>query len=464
MTRLVHTFAPRGGCLDLFERRDPEILLSGPAGTGKSRACLEKLHACMLVNPGAQALIVRKTAISLTTSAIKTYKNYVAKEALTAGLVSYYGGSKEEPAQYRYPGGAAIMLGGMDNPDRVMSTEYDIVYAQEARELTVTDWESLNSRLRNGVISFQQLIGDTNPDAPTHWLAERCNRATTAMVETRHVDNPRLFREMPAAEVSNSERLPTDVLRGRWLYRLTEYGTAYMARLHNLTGVRRLRLLDGKWVGAEGQIFDEFDAAIHMVDPFEIPDTWARYWAVDFGYVLAHPMVIQMWAEHPATGDLYRYREFFGTRRLVDEWAYAALDSVRVARVPNPDRAREADWVWTEPRPSVVVCDHDAEGRAKLESILGQSMRAADKRVTLGIDAVKVRLRDRRLFYVRGARVHADPELEAAHRPTCTEEEFPGYVWDERKEKPVKDMDDGMDTTRYLVMYRDMGGRSSVRF
>jgi len=30
--------------------QDDEVLLSGPAGTGKSRACLEKVHLMALMN------------------------------------------------------------------------------------------------------------------------------------------------------------------------------------------------------------------------------------------------------------------------------------------------------------------------------------------------------------------------------------------------------------------------------
>src|SRR3546814_17992160 len=73
-----------------------------------------------------------------------------------------------------------------------------------------------------------------------------------------------------------------------------------------LTGVQRQRLLDGRWVAAEGIIWPEFDPAVHLVDRFDIPDDWTRYWTVDFGYI--HPFVAQGWAVDP-DGVLYRYRD-----------------------------------------------------------------------------------------------------------------------------------------------------------
>lgn len=56
---LEHTYHPRGACVDLFNYRGPEVLMSGPAGTGKSRACLEKIHMMALANPGMRGLIVQ---------------------------------------------------------------------------------------------------------------------------------------------------------------------------------------------------------------------------------------------------------------------------------------------------------------------------------------------------------------------------------------------------------------------
>jgi PBSX family phage terminase large subunit len=434
---IEHRYRPEGACAELFERRDPEVLVSGPAGTGKSRACLEKLHLMALLNPGMRGLIVRKTAVSLTSTALVTWRNFVVKEALATGLVTYYGGSGEEPAQYRYNNGSTIMVCGMDKSTRVMSSEYDLIYVQEAIELTQDDWEALTTRLRNGVVSFQQLIADTNPSTPTHWLKKRCDAGSTALLNSRHEDNPTLFGAGGA---------------------LSEYGREYIAKLDALTGVRLLRLRKGQWAAAEGMIYaDEWNERIHVIDRFDIPEDWTRYWVVDFGY--RHPFVCQWWAEDP-DGRLYRYREIFHTGRLVEDHARKMLDQVR------PDESGP----WIEPRPRAVICDHDAEGRATLEKHLGMSTSPAKKSVTDGIQAVQARLRISgdgrpRAYFLRKSLVEVDNELVSVNAPTCTEEEIPGYVWaDKLKEEPVKEQDDGCDALRYMVAYRDLKSRSRVRF
>ena len=437
--RIPRAYAPRGGCRAVLEARDPEVLIAGPAGTGKSRACLEKLHHVCLANPGAKALIVRKTAVSLTTSALATWENNVVAEALATGAVSFFGGNAKEPPGYRYRNGSRVNIGGMDRATKVMSTEYDMVYVQEAIELTPADWEALTTRLRNGRVSFQQLLADTNPDADTHWLYERCMAGATRLIESRHEDNPVLVAEDGA---------------------YTEAGAGYLSRLDNLTGVRHKRLRLGLWVAAEGVIYEHWDRAVHLVAPFDVPDEWVRWWVVDFGFT--NPFVLQWWAEDP-DGRLYLYRELYRTRRLVEDHARDALAIV----------APEGEW--REPRPRGVICDHDAEDRATLERHLGLGTVAAKKDVSPGIQAVQARMRPAgdgrpRLFVVDGALIERDGDLTEAHLPTCTADEVPGYVWEPpaagrpAKEVPRKENDHGMDAMRYMVAQRDLSGRTRIRF
>jgi PBSX family phage terminase large subunit len=434
----------------LLHCRAPEVLVSGPAGTGKSRACLEKLHLICLLNDNAKCLLVRKTAVSLTSSALATYEQIVAQEALASGAVRFFGGSKRVPPQYQYvKTGAVINIGGMDNPTRVMSTEYDIAFAQEAIELTVDDWEAISSRLRNGVVSFQQLLADTNPAQPTHWLKQRCDRGDTILLESRHEDNPRLFSDSGA---------------------VTQAGAEYMARLDNLTGVRFHRLRKGLWVAAEGVIFEDFDPAVHVLPRFPIPPEWTRWWVVDFGFT--NPFVLQCWAED-GDGRLFMYREIYHTRRTVDQHAATILDQVaplddaqrrRVdAGLPVPLRERR----WVEPKPRGVICDWDAEGRETFSQAAGLGTVPADKRVIYGLEAGQRRFRKRDdgtvgAYFLEGSLVEVDQDLVEAKLPTRTVEEIPAYVWDQSpgkppKEQPRKENDHGCDDYRYLCAHREMG-------
>jgi phage terminase large subunit len=386
---------------------------------------LEKMHLAALKYPGMRGLLLRKTSTSLSASALVTWRRFVIPEALAAGVVEFYGGSAQEPAQYRYTNGSTIILGGMDKASKIMSTEYDLVYVQEAIELDEDDWEALTTRLRYGRMPYQQLLADTNPDTPYHWLKGRCDRGATTLLQSKHSDNPLLYSD---------DGKPTAA------------GEVYLAKLQALTGVRYQRLYQGRWVAAEGVIYEHFDPAVNVVSPFPIPDDWTRWWTVDFGY--SNPFVFQWWAEDP-DGKLYLYRELYRTHRTVDQHA----EDVTV-------------FAKTEPLPRGVLCDHDAEDRATLENHLGVGTSPAVKKVLEGIDATQTRMRDRRLFIFRDCRVYRDPLLDEQHKPTCTAEEVPGYVWADRriKEQPLKENDHGCDAMRYMVAERDLKGRPRVRF
>jgi PBSX family phage terminase large subunit len=418
--------------------------VSGPAGTGKSRACMEKLHIMMLLNPGARGLIARKAAVTLSSTALVTWKRFVAKEAIDCGDVTYYGGSAQEPASYRYKNGSVVVIGGLDKASKIMSSEYDVIYVQEATELTETDWESLTTRLRNWVISFQQLMGDCNPQQPEHWLKLRADKGTTTLLQSVHEDNPLLFDD-----------------KGM----ITEAGKDYIAKLDALTGVRYQRLRLGKWVAAEGVIYeawgqDHLLAEMPRVtgEPLDhngIPLSWTRYWAIDFGFV--NPFVCQFWAEDN-DGRLYLYREIYHTQRTVDQHVNTILKIII-----------DHKGSWLEPRPRAIVADTDAEGRATFENLIGQSTEPAHKLILEGIECVQVRLRNAgdgkpRLYILRTALHERDNDLADSGKPTCTMEEIPAYVWaNKQKEGPVKENDHGCDAMRYVAANRDFGTRAIFR-
>lgn len=434
-------YEPRGAALELFRTRDSETFIAGPAGTGKSLACLFRLHLTALHNPNARFLIFRKTAVSLGATTLVTWEKKVAADAIARGIVSWFGGSPREAPGYRYSNGAKIDVAGMDKPEKIMSAEYDLVFGDEATELTLTDWESVGTRLRNGILSWQQQMGACNPANPTHWIKQRCDQGQATMLVSRHRDNP--------AYVNTDGSL-------------TAKGVDYMAKLDALTGVRRLRLRDGKWAAVEGQIYEAYDEAIHVVDEVKHTAAWTRWGAVDFGYT--NPFVYQDWWEDP-DGRLYLNHEIYYTRRLVEDHA---------------ERIKSLLYYPSgQPRgllPRAIYADHDAEDRATLERKLGLSTRPAAKGVSDGIQAVQSRLKVQpdgkpRLFIRRGAVVERDPELETASFPIGAGEEIAGYVWAVKpgnkgglKEEPVKEHDHSMDALRYMVAARDLVGRTKVRW
>lgn len=429
-------YAPYGAPRRLFSCRDDEVLLAGPAGTGKSLGCLHKIHLAMSKYDGAKAFMARKTRNSMTNSCLETFERHVLKPP---DKVRFHATDQ----QYNYPNGSMIAVIGMDDPEKVKSTDWDMGFIQEATECTENDWEIATTRLRNWVMPYQQLIADCNPDKPTHWLKKRCDSGLTTLLKSIHKDNPRLWNEKTQ----------------EW----THEGKVYLSKLQRLSGVRLKRLFAGEWAAAEGIVYEGWNEQIHLISQAELPDGWQRwphYWTLDFGY--NHPFVWQDWIEDPATLALYRVREIYRTQRIVEDHARDIMELTRGIYEPR-----------------LIICDHDAEDRATFERHTGYLTVPAYKSIQPGIQAVQRRLRpDWRdgkpgLFYVRDALVEADRALQDGGRPTCTEEEYDGYVWDERinqlvnsrkDELPVDKDNHGLDGSRYMVAFADSLGDDPEEF
>jgi phage terminase large subunit len=245
------------------------------------------------------------------------------------------------------------------------------------------------------------------------------------LLEARHEDNPRLWN-------------------GReW----TVEGVRYLERLAGLSGARLQRLGYGRWVQAEGIVYEEWDGAVHLVDGGAIRAEWPRLWSIDFGFT--NPNVWQEWALDP-------------DRRL-----YLAREHVRTGELPGELAAllRRAGT-----RPLEAVCDHDAAGRAELEKLLQIRTRPAFKEVLAGIQAVKARLRPAadgrpRLFVARGCLLGRDPRMDERREPIGLAEEIDVYRWreDGGRDEPVPEHDHSMDAMRYAVAWTDNLGRREMR-
>lgn len=420
-----------GAAATFWRYHGPEVLLSGPYETGKTMACLHKLNALLAKYAGARGLMVRKTLNSLFNSAVVTFERKVLAYPPDDPRcpIEKYGG--ERPAHYDYPNGSRLVLGGMDKADKFLSSEWDFIYVNQAEELKLDDWEKLTGRAtgRSGNAPYAQVMGDCNPGPPHHWIK---HRERLKVLSSKHEDNPALFDPATGA--------------------ITEQGIRTMAALDALTGVRYKRGRLGLWAGAEGQVYEDWRDDVHLIDRFDIPESWPRYRCIDFGY--KNPFVCQWWAvDHDDR--LYLYREMYMTQRTV------RVHAAHIKALSEGER-----YVTT-------ISDHDASDRATLAEN-GIPTAPARKDVRRGIQKVQERLKVQgdgkpRLFLMRDSLVERDPELAGTFKPTCTQEEFPGYIYPESREgkpeneEPVKVDDHGMDALRYMVMHLDAGATDAPR-
>jgi phage terminase large subunit len=406
----------QGAMIDLYECLDQEVLAEGPAGTAKTRTILVILDRIARKYAGARILVVRKTRTSMTHSVMATFERFVQQPDVHFHTTDQ---------AYQYTNGSIMAVGGMDNPAKVLSSEWDIIYWNEATEGTENEWEILSTRLRGGVVPYQQQIADCNPDVESHWLNQRASTGKMTRIVTRHEDNP----------------LYWDADKGEY----TPEGERYVKGvLDKLSGVRLLRYRKGIWASREGLVYDLFDRAVHVISRDQVPYLRTHYRAIDFGF--SNPFVCQWWGVD-GDGRLYLYREIYRTQRTVK--VHAGQINTLTGNQPI----------------AATVADHDAEDRATLAENDIDTL-PARKSIRQGIDAVMERLKVQgddkpRLYIVEDALVEPDLSLRARGLPLSTLEEFSSYSWPESrtdrndKETPVDAYNHGLDALRYLIMHLD---------
>jgi hypothetical protein len=184
-------YAPHGGVAAAWEARETEVCLVGPAGSGKSRGWLERLHRDALAWPKSRQLVVRLTRKSLTQSAMVTLQD----EVFPVGTFGPADSDKplrfhSERQAYLYPNGAIVGVVGLDDPGTVFSSQWDRIYCQEVNQLAERPYSTLLRALRNNVMPWQQIVSDMNPQIEMHWMHQRCDERVCREISATHADNP----------------------------------------------------------------------------------------------------------------------------------------------------------------------------------------------------------------------------------------------------------------------------------
>lgn len=390
-----------------FADASPTLLFHGPWATGKTHCGAAKAYFVGRVFSNNCVALVRKKRVDLVPT---LWKKFIDQVLPPSEVIR----SNDSLLYRKISNGTEFWGCGLDSTKEVTkmaSREYGFIVVEEAKEITEDDFETQIMRcLRLPGVPFHQAMLLSNPDAPAHWLYGR------------------FFLQPPAGYRQIQGQI------------LPDLPPAYYQRLEQLTGVFRLRFKDGKWVAAEGMVYP-FDPTKHLLTMemftdrtglLQIPADWKRVLSVDFGF--DHPLICQWWAISP--DDIwYLYREIYMTNRLVSDHA--------------KDIIRFCQHDGIEPK---VICDHDAHGAAVLRSEGVKTINAKKDRLA-GQQEVYAKFEHDQIYFIVGSLVELDQRLLMNRRPTCTVEEFPTYLWANRKTKEdmVKEKDDGMDAMRYAI-------------
>jgi PBSX family phage terminase large subunit len=301
----------RGALAKLFTCTDDEVLVEGRAGTAKTTGILTKiLHNCRKY-PGSRHLICRSTRTRLTESVLVTLERLMGEkhpEVLRVKRIQRH--------SYNWFG-SEIVCGGLDEPARLFSTEWDSVYVNEGTEIASEPWELFGRAMRHGKMPYQQRIIDVNPSFPGFWANKRAFPCEDRLrrVETRE-DYNRLqdYNHSPQGGVMRRLVSVHQDNPGYWDLQnwcWTPAGDKYVnGVLSKMSGHLRQRMFEGLWRAASGTVYPEFSVDRHVIAPFPngVPAGWPIYAGWDPGY--DHPTCI-LWIAVAPNQTLYVIDEIY---------------------------------------------------------------------------------------------------------------------------------------------------------
>ena len=410
----VRDYMVYGNALKAWECRDVEFIVHGGVNTGKTLLNFMYAHRFAKKYAGVRILFVRKALADLVRNAVATYEDVILPCPISdPACPVVFKTNKEGASWYEYKENRSkIFLGGMNRRGNVLSGEYDMVVTVQTEEFDEEDWEYFLTRIGRGAgnnAPYAQVRGDANPHSlgKMHWIMRRGSLK----------NNYNLFKLV---------REENPALRDQKTGELTKLGIEREETLDRLTGITRQMLRDGEWVGSDRLVFPEYDETIHLIDLQDFEDLEIEfekwYMGMDWGFSQDPASLSLYGLTKPTTlfpkARLIQMRQTYRLKELTSFWLHRAMVYER--------------WVrrYFNGYIQKVICDksrpeHIEEFR--MAGLPAVKTDGAAGSVRENINAVKTRLEDGTLFFLRDNLDDRDEILEAEYKPLCTVDEFPQY-------------------------------------
>ena len=247
---------------------------------------------------------------------------------------------QEKKSQWVFPSGARLWLTYLERDEDVLRYQGQafswIGFDELTQYPTPFAFDYMRSRLRSTDPDLSLSVrATTNPGGPGHGWVKRmfidpapANTAFPAKnIETgedmvypdshEKAGQPLFYRRFIPASLYDNPYLTND--------------GAYEANLLAMPEMQRRQLLEGDWAIADGAAFPEFRPNTHVIEPFEIPDTWRRFRSCDYGY--SSFSAVHWFAIDPAYETLVVYRELYVSKHTGKDLAKAVLEQERGERI-----------------------------------------------------------------------------------------------------------------------------------
>lgn len=271
-----------------------ETLFGGAAGGGKSYAQLIDALLYALKYNGSMQLILRRTFPELERTLILKSFLFYPKE------IAKYNTQKKT---WVFVNGSMIVFGFSQNEADITQydgTEWDVVRFDELTHFTEWQYMYLFTRSRGTKDRPRYIKSSTNPGNIGHtWVKERfVDVSPPEQIYTYTVENPK----KGTSHTKTRLFIPSFLYDNKFIDR-----DAYEGNLLMQDEITQKRLLYGDWDLAEGGFFSEFDRAIHIVKPFDIPSSWRVIHTIDYGL----DMLASLWIALDHNENAYVCQEIY---------------------------------------------------------------------------------------------------------------------------------------------------------
>lgn len=190
----------------------------------------------------------------------------------------------------------------------------------------------------------------------------------------------------------------------------------------------------GKFNSGEGLVYPEFDASVHVVDPFEIPRDWQANISIDPG--LSNPTSAHFYAVD-YDGNIYVVAEHFEAGKSVDYHAQKLFEIARSLNWRTDGKGRLNALIDSAATQRTLACEKSvAELFAERNILVNTSV---NKDLYSGIQRIKS------LF------CHNPPKIYIFRNCVNLIRELKSYWWG-ANDRPKKVDDHALDELRYFVM------------
>ena len=290
-----------------------EALYGGAAGGGKSEELLMlPIIRGFYKEPRFKGILFRRTYPELESEIILRSREWYP---LTGAKYN------EERKRWTFPSGAIMRFGHAEYDEDVRkydTDEYNYMAFDELTSFSEFQYTYLSkTRCRSSSSRLPAIVRSaTNPGNIGHaWVRD-------------YFITPAPYGKIIHDQKTNLKRIFIQSFAEDNPF-LMENDPGYVNRLDSLPEAEKQAKRFGHWDSFEGQVFDEYREipnelkneppnACHIVKPFQIPDYWLKFLAIDWGY---SAMTVALWGALSPKDQLFIYREYAITQAKTSTWA-----------------------------------------------------------------------------------------------------------------------------------------------